>query len=63
MTRRLDKVDTGVHTVIHDIHSVDLVLSVEVGVESLLDVLNNGSPRVIVVDKVAEAGCIDHCET
>jgi hypothetical protein len=56
----LDEVDNGVDAVVHDVHAVDLVLGVEVGVEPLLDVLDNGVPRLIVVDEVAKAGCVNN---
>lgn len=59
----LDEVDTRVHSVVHNVHPVDLVLGVQVGVESLLDVLDDGSPRVIVIHKVAKARRVDHRQT
>lgn len=63
MTCRLDKVYTCVHSVVHDVHSVDLVLGIQVGIETLLNVLDNGSPRVIIVDKVTKPWGIDNGET
>jgi len=60
VARRLDEVDAGMNTVIHDVHAVDLVLGLEVCVKSLLNVLNDRSPGVVVVDEVTEAGCVDH---
>ena len=56
----LDEIDTGMNSVVDDVHAVDLVLCLEVCIESLLNVLNNWSPRIVVVDEVAEAWCIDH---
>jgi hypothetical protein len=55
----LDKVNASVNTVVNNVHAVDLVLSLEVGIEALLNVLDNGSPRVIVVDKISEARSVD----
>lgn len=40
----LDKVDAGMDAVVDDVHAVNLVLGVEVGVKSLLNVLHNRSP-------------------
>lgn len=63
MARGLYKVDTGVDTVVDDVCPVNLVLGFQVGVVSLLDVLNNRTPRVIVVHKVTKTWCIDHGQT
>lgn len=40
--------------VIDNVHSVNLVLSIQVGVVTLFDVVYNGSPRLVIVDKVSE---------
>lgn len=63
MTGGLDEVDTCVHTVVNNVHTVDSVLSLEVRIEALLNVLDNGAPRVIVVDEVSESGGIDNGQT
>ena len=60
---RLDEVHTGVHTVVDNVHAVDLVLGLQVCIESLLNVLNDWSPRVVIVDKVTEAGCVNNCQS
>jgi len=57
----LDEVNNGVDAVVDNVHAVDLVLSIQVGVEALLNVLDNGVPGLIVVDEVAKAGCVDYC--
>lgn len=44
MPSRLDEVDACMNAVVHNVHPVDLVLSFQVGIESLLDVLDNWSP-------------------
>lgn len=59
MARWLDEVNAGMDTVVDDIHAVDLVLGFEISVESLLDVLNNRSPGIIVVNEVAKTGCVN----
>jgi hypothetical protein len=58
MTSGLDEVHNSMDTVINNIHAVDLVLSIQIGIEPLLNVLDNGIPRLIIVDKVTEAGCV-----
>lgn len=62
MASRLDEVDAGVNTVVNNVHAVDLVLGVQIGIETLLDVLNNRSPGVIIVDKVAKTWGVDHSQ-
>lgn len=56
----LDKEDTRMDSVVDNVHAVDLVLSVKVCIVSTLNIVNNGTPRLIVVDKVTEARCVDH---
>ena len=63
MSSRLDEIDASMDTVVDNIHSVDLVFGFEVGVEPLLNVFHNGSPRIVIVDKVSEAWCINDCQT
>ena len=58
----LDEVHASVDSIVDDVHAVDLVLGVEVGVESLLDVLHDRAPRVVVVNEVSEAWCVYDCE-
>jgi hypothetical protein len=58
----LDKEDTCMNTVVNNIHAVNLVLSIQVGVESLLDVVDDRAPRLIIVDKISKTWCIDNSE-
>lgn len=58
----LDEENTGVNSVVDNVHAVDLVLGIEVRVESLLNVVDNGAPRLIVVHKVTETGGVDNGE-
>lgn len=60
MASRLDEENTGVDSVVDNVHSVNLVLSVQVGVEALLNVVDNRAPRLIVVNEVAKAGGVDN---
>ncbi len=55
----LDEEDAGMDAVVNNVHAVDLVLGIEVGVEALLNVVDNGAPRLVVVDEVTEAGGVN----
>lgn len=57
---RLDKENTGMNSVINNVHSVDLVLGIEVGIVTLLNVFDDRAPGLVVVDEVTEAGGIDN---
>lgn len=56
----LDEEDTCVDTVVHDVHPVDLVLSIQVSIEALLDVIRDWPPGLVVVDEVTEARGINN---
>lgn len=60
VARGLDEVDTGMHTVVNNVHPVDPVLRLEISIEALLNVLDNRAPGVIVVDEVTEARSVHH---
>ena len=59
---RLDEVNAGVDAVVDNVAAVDLVLGLKVGVEALLNVLDNRAPRVIVVHKVTKSRGVDHSQ-
>ena len=59
----LDEIDTSMYAVVNDVHPVDLVLGLEIGIKPLLDILNNWPPRVVIVDKIAKARCVDDCQS
>lgn len=40
----LDEIDASMDTVIHNVHAVDLVLCIEIGVKTLLNVLYDWAP-------------------
>ena len=63
MACRLDKVDTRMDSVVNNIHPVNLVLRGEITNKALFNILDNGSPRVVIVDEVTKTWCIDHGET
>lgn len=54
MASGLDEENASMDAVIDNVHSVNLVLSIQVGVVTLFDVVYNGSPRLVIVDKVSE---------
>ena len=58
----LDEVDTSVDSVVDDIHAVDLVFSIQVCIEALLDILHDRLPRIIVVDEISKTWRIDNCQ-
>ena len=60
MTCRLDEVDAGMHTVVDDIHPVDLVFGIQVCIKASLDVVDDWFPGVVIVDKVSKTGGIDN---
>lgn len=63
MASGLNEEDAGVNTVVDNVHAVDLVLSIEVSIETLLDVVHNRAPRLVVVDEVTEAGCVNNSQS
>lgn len=62
MAGGLDEVDAGMDAVVDNVAAVDLVLGLEVGVEALLNVLDNRAPRVVVVDKVTKSRSVHHSQ-
>ena len=62
MTGGLYEVNAGMNSVIDYVHAVDPVFGLEIGVKPLLDVFDNGSPRVIIVHEIAEARSIHYSE-
>ena len=59
---RLNEVDAGMNPVVHDVHSIDLVLGFQVGIKSLFNVLHDRSPRIVIVHEISKAGGIDNCQ-
>lgn len=51
----LNEEHTSMDAVIHNVHAVHFVLGIEVRIKTLLDVVDNGPPRLVIVHKVAEA--------
>lgn len=62
MASGLDEVHAGVNPVVYDVHAVDLVLGIKVGIKALLDVIHNWSPRLVVVDEVTKARGINNSQ-
>lgn len=44
VTSGLNEENTGVNSVVNNVHPVDLVLCIKIGIESLLNVVHNWSP-------------------
>ena len=63
VTRGLDEIDAGVDPVVDNVHSVDFVLSVEICIKTLLDVLDDWTPGLCVVHKVSKARRVNHGES
>lgn len=55
----LNEEHASVDTVVHNVHAVNLVLGIEVSIETLLNVVDNGPPRLVVVDEITKARGID----
>ena len=60
MTCRLDEIHAGMHTIVHNIHAVDLVFGVKIGIKSLLDVVYDRLPGFLIVHEITETRGIDH---
>lgn len=63
VTGGLNEVNARVDTVVDDVGTVDLVLGLQVSIVSLLNVLDNRTPRVIVVHKVTKSRRVDDGQT
>lgn len=59
MSSWLDEVDTGMNSVVNNVHSVDLVLGIKISIEALLDVVHDWSPGLVVVDEITKAWSVD----
>lgn len=63
VTSRLNEVDASVDTVVDNVHAVDLVLCVQVCIETLLNVFHNRAPGFVVVHKVSEARRVNNSKS
>jgi hypothetical protein len=63
MASRLDEVDAGMNSVVDDVHAIDLIFCVQVGIEALLNVIHNWSPRLIIVNEITKTRGINDCQT
>lgn len=63
MSSGLDEVNAGVDAVIHDVHPVDLVLGVEIGIESLFNILDDRVPGLVVIDEVTKTRGVNNGQT
>lgn len=62
MAGRADEVQASVHTEIDLVLPARLLLLEHVGLMLVVEKLDDGHPRIAVVDIVAETGCVDHCQ-
>lgn len=62
VTCGLDEEDASMDAVVHNVDTVDLVLGIQVRIETLLDVVGDWSPRLVVVHKVTKTGGIDNSQ-
>ena len=60
VTSGLNEENASMDSVVDDVHAVDLVLGIQVRVESLLNVVDNRAPGLIVVDEVTETRSVDN---
>ena len=51
------------YSVIDNVHSVNLVLSIQVGIESLLNVIHDWSPRFIIVNEITKTWGINNSQS
>jgi hypothetical protein len=63
MTRGLDEVHAGVNSVVNDVHTIDFVLSIQVSIEALLNVIHNWPPRLIIVNEITKTRGINNSQT
>jgi hypothetical protein len=59
----LDEVHTSMNPVVHDVHTVDLVLSIQVSIKALLNVVHNWPPRLIIVNEITKPRGINNSQT
>ena len=59
VTSWLHEVDTCVDTVVDDVHAIHLVLGIQISIKPLLNILNDRSPRVIIVHEVTKARSVN----
>lgn len=55
----LDEEYASMDAVVNNVDAINLVLGVQVGIETLLDIVNDWTPRLVIVHKVAKAGGIN----
>lgn len=62
MTSWLNEKYTSMNSVVDNVHAIDLVLGIEVCIISTLDIVNNGTPGLIIVDKVTKSRGVNHSQ-
>jgi hypothetical protein len=59
----LNEVDTRMNSVVNNVHAIDLVLRIQVGIKALLNVVHNWSPRLIIVYEITKTRGINNSQT
>lgn len=59
---RLDEEDASMDSVVNNVHAVDLVLGIEIGIVALLNVVGDGAPGLVIVDKVTKSGSVNNSQ-
>lgn len=59
MTSGLDKIDACVYPVVDDSGSVDLAFRIKIGIKAIVDIINDCTPRLIIVDEFPKPWSID----
>jgi hypothetical protein len=57
----LNEVYAGMDTVVHNVRAVDFILRLKISIKSLLNVLNNGAPRNIIIDEITKSRSVNNC--
>ena len=60
MTCGLNKVYASMHSIVDNVHSVYLIFGFKISIEALFDIFDDRPPRVVVVDKVTKAWCVNY---
>jgi len=63
MTRWLNEVHASMNPVVNNVHTIDLVLRIQVSIEALLNVVHNWSPRLIIVNEITKTRGINNSQT
>jgi len=63
VARWLNEVNARMNAIVNNVHAIDLVLSIQVGIEALLNVVNDWSPRLVIVHEITKSWGINNSQT